>query len=404
MRMKAVALIFVFAVVPRVRLPFAAAFSQPPSADSPASLAVATPADDQSFSAAQTFPHSTDGIGSSDASSQCDCPYRRPWNSDMTWVSLIEANQFRPCAHTWITSHMDQGGFGSDLHVWTADLAYALEKGSPMVTQASLHKPGALHYYFGNSSSCRLNNDDGGIGCYFDDRTRCENYNISLDPDGRMHRAATLQHRLPPGFNGSVSDWRRIGVTFLFMHARPWLLDHACSERQRLRFETPDIAVHFRRGDKWKEVFRPVETAHYVEKVKQIVGEYLYPPNVKVFLMTEDYRALEEFRAAADPQWQLQVYEPALFPRTVDLHEASPRSVAAAGHDVATSSLVAMFMSLEATHYVGASGSNWSRLLNELRQSRNMYSATCQGCTRFHDLQYISNGVTEGHPQQSNEW
>lgn len=406
MRTNAVAYALVFAVITCLQLIFSAAFSQLQDADIN-SLPTST-ADNRSISSADTCLHSVDRIGSSsmsssDTRSKCDCPYRRPWNSDMTWISLIEANQYRPCADAWITSHVDQGGFGSDLHVWSADLAYAMEKGSPMVTQASLSKPGALNYFFGNSSSCRLNNDDGGIGCYFDDRTRCNKYNINLDPDGTMHRAATVQHRLPPGFNGSVSDWRRTAVTFLFMHPRPWLLEHACSERESIHFEAPDIAVHFRRGDKWKEV-RLVETKHYIEKVKQIVEKYLYPPNVKVFLMTEDYRALEEFRAAADPRWRLQVYEPAMFPRTVDLDQASPRSVAASGYDVATNSLVAMFMCLEAMHYIGASGSNWSRLMNELRQSRNMYSPTCQGCTHFHDLQFISNGVTEGHPQQSSEW
>jgi hypothetical protein len=202
---------------------------------------------------------------------------------------------------------------------------------------------------------------------------------------GGMHRIDLEQMKLPPNFYGSVSDWRREAVTFLFMHVRPWLLDHACSERARIQLEAPDITLHIRWGDKWKEMHL-VEMQHYIDKVKDIVIKFSYPPDVKIFIMTEDQRALDEFRALADPRWKVQVYEPAVFPLSTNWREDSPRTVGATGHDVATSSLVAMFMCLEATHYIGASGSNWARLMNELRQSRNMYSATCKGCTYFHDL------------------
>jgi hypothetical protein len=274
-----------------------------------------------------------------------------------------------------------------------------------MVTQESLGKPGS-QYQFGDSAGCHLNNDDGGIGCYFDDRARCDDYNIQHNPDGNMHRADTEQMKLPPNFYGSVSDWRREGVTFLFTHARPWLLDRACSERARVKFEVPDITLQIRWGNKWSEM-RLIEMSYYIDKVHHVVKKYSYPPDVKIFVMTEDYRALDEFRALADPRWKVQVYEPAVFPRTTNLHEDSPRTVSTTGQDVVTNSLVAMHMCLEAKHYIGATGSNWARLMNELRQSRNMYSPTCNGCTFFHDLQYRSNGAgpeMDGHPSQTYEW
>jgi hypothetical protein len=302
---------------------------------------------------------------------------------------------------------VDQGGFGADLHVWTAHLASALEAGKPIVTQASLSKPGSSHYPFGNSSGCLLNNDDGGIGCYFDDRARCDSgYDLQLNPQGGIYQMPLDQMKLPPNFHGSISDWRREGVTFLFMHARPWLVDHACSERSRIKFEVPDITLQIRWGDKWKEM-RLVPMQHYIDKIHHVVTTFSYPPDVKIFVMTEDYRAFDDFRAAADPTWKVQVYAPAVFPRTTDLHADSPRTVSATGHDVATSSLVAMFMCLESKHYIGASGSNWARLMNELRQSRNMYLPTCQGCTHFHDLQFVSNGAgpdMDGHPAMASEW
>lgn len=356
--------------------------------------------------AAVQFDYGSKVFANADMKSE-DCPYRRPWDIDTTWTSAIESHQNRPCTDAWIMVSVDQGGFGADLHVWTANLAAALEAGKPIVTQASLSKPGVSQYPFGNSSGCHIINDDGGIGCFFDDRARCDSgYNFQLNPQGDIYRMPLDQMKLPPNFNGSISDWRREAVTFLFMRARPWLLDHACSERSRMEFEVPDITLHIRWGDKWKEM-RLVPMQYYIDKIHHVVTTFSYPPDVKIFVMTEDYRALDAFRALADPRWKVQVYAPALFPRSIDLHADSPRAVSATGHDVSTSSLVAMFMCLEAKHYIGATGSNWARLMNELRQSRNMYSPTRLGGTHFHDLQFASNGAgpeMDGHPSMAFEW
>lgn len=158
--------------------------------------------------------------------------------------------------------------------------------------------------------------------------------------------------------------------------------------------------------------------SHYVDKVKEIIDANGLRKDPRIFLMTEDYRALDEFKAAADPRWKVQVYEPAVFPRDVDLHETGPSKVQyehveKGNTDVGTNSLVALFMSLESKYYVGATGSNWARLMNELRQSRNMYSPDCHGCTVFHDINFFSGGYgkdmdgkknADGSPIGSYEW
>lgn len=175
----------------------------------------------------------------------------------------------------------------------------------------------------------------------------------------------------------------------------------ACNERARVEFKTPDITVHIRWGDKWLEMGL-LDISAYVNKVHDVIRTYGLRPDAIIFLMTEDYRALDEFRALADPRWRVLVYEPAVFPRTTDLRVDQPSMVANRGNsDVSTNSLVALFMCLESSHYIGASGSNWTRLMNELRQTRQMYSRNCHGCTYFHDLQYKSVGAeseTEGNP------
>ena len=51
----------------------------------------------------------------------------------------------------------------------------------------------------------------------------------------------------------------------------------------------------------------------------------------------------------------------------------------------AEASLIALALSLEANYFIGTTGSNWSRLLNELRLNR--VHGLCGGeCTEFIDL------------------
>ena len=51
------------------------------------------------------------------------CPYRRPWNYQSDWIRKIAESQYRECQALWVIGNVDQGGLGSDLHIWTANLA-----------------------------------------------------------------------------------------------------------------------------------------------------------------------------------------------------------------------------------------------------------------------------------------
>jgi hypothetical protein len=46
--------------------------------------------------------------------------------------------------------------------------------------------------------------------------------------------------------------------------------------------------------------------------------------------------------------------------------------------------LVSLLLAMEAQYYVVTSGSNWSRLIDELR--KNVVDASCGGCTDLVDL------------------
>ena len=56
---------------------------------------------------------------------------------------------------------------------------------------------------------------------------------------------------------------------------------------------------------------------------------------------------------------------------------------------VGSTSLLQLFLALEARLFVCTTGSNWCRLINELRKTRLDRSAGCGGnCTLFADLCY----------------
>jgi hypothetical protein len=87
-----------------------------------------------------------------------------------------------------------------------------------------------------------------------------------------------------------------------------------------------------------------------------------------VFLTTEDPVALAEFLKAAPKSWkQVLVYKPAVSSDSSvhsQAQEAQSNSGASGRH-----ALIALLLALEARYFVLTGASNWSRLINELRQS-----------------------------------
>ena len=93
-----------------------------------------------------------------------------------------------------------------------------------------------------------------------------------------------------------------------------------------------------------------------------------------------DPAALAAFRLAAPAAWRLHVYE---YERHATLGEAGGE------RSIGSTSLLQLFLALEARLFVCTTGSNWCRLINELRKTRLDRSAGCGGnCTLFADLCY----------------
>jgi hypothetical protein len=114
------------------------------------------------------------------------------------------------------------------------------------------------------------------------------------------------------------------------------------------------------------------------------------PPSI--YVATEDPKAIAAFRYAAPPQWA--VYGDQTVDDLADLRPADGDE-SPAGHSfdeaakskgwAGTANLASLLIAMQAREFVLSTGSNWSRLMNELRKA--VLDDRCDGCTRMIDLQ-----------------
>ena len=129
------------------------------------------------------------------------------------------------------------------------------------------------------------------------------------------------------------------------------------------------VSVHVRWGDKGREMaLRPIN--EYVEAVKNVTkytGEAL-----DVFLTTEDAKAVAAFRQAAPENWNVIVYDAAVSSDKVLYGRHGMADQARNHKESGYHSLIALVLAMQADAFVITSGSNWSRLMEELCLGRDL--------------------------------
>ena len=105
-----------------------------------------------------------------------------------------------------------------------------------------------------------------------------------------------------------------------------------------------------------------------------------YSPPVEVVLTSEDEAAVDAFRRAAPRAWRVH-YADASTRRAARLGDLATE---ARRRGIGGESLLNLHLALEARAVVCTTGSNWCRLINELRKAR--LDRACGGCTMFVDL------------------
>ena len=207
-------------------------------------------------------------------------------------------------------------------------------------------------------------------------------------------------------WDGCPSWSHRRGTPF-FVAAFRWLFSGLSPRLVKLAREAainvfgphgaPDalVTVHMRWGDKAIDKVTLQSASKYAEAVERLVATHLpglASSKLSVFVTTEDGAALRAFQKEAGLRnWTVYTYAPALLHSNAHFEvgangshaqsAGSPLGAALAqaqrNHQAVgwagTHSIIALLLALEARLYVltavGASSSNWGRLINEMRMA-----------------------------------
>jgi len=180
----------------------------------------------------------------------------------------------------------------------------------------------------------------------------------------------------------SVHEFMSAAMEYLFQSIQPVVIVEAERQaRQSFPLGLPDpdnlVTVHMRWGDKETELGSKLPAGTYVEGVKFVLKARQIESPVHVYLASEDIAAINAFSDQAPKHWRIHTSGPTQegFDKDMLRFRSGLNGL---------SSLGALLLSMQSNHYVLATTSNWSRLINELRS--NVIDPRCDNCTQMVDL------------------
>jgi hypothetical protein len=293
-------------------------------------------------------------------------------------------------------------GLGADLHFWSQAICNGMEHGFRIRTAFPWLWYDEYDCHGTGVAADKMNNSV--LTCYFpqselqcpNDRNVATRQDINQSDSDDKYRGV-VPHRCPIMIEKyGLSEFRAATTEFLFTKVSPIIQEEA--ERQAsLVFgsSVPKelITVQIRWGDKHTEM-NLVPIGKYIDAVKQLLtlrqSETRLATNgveeVNIFLSTEDPRAVEAFRQAADSSWKIFVdqYFQETSPFRKEQYNNNPNLATRTNGKTGLVALGSLLLAMEANDFVLSTGSNWSRLMNELR--KNILNPRCQNCTRCIDL------------------
>ncbi|KAG5189553.1 hypothetical protein JKP88DRAFT_206076 [Tribonema minus] len=261
-----------------------------------------------------------------------------------------------------------QGGLGSLLHVTTAAIAYAMQQNAILV----YHKDyGAT---LSHGSFCPAHSRS--LNCFFMPLSNCSAYMADAEMPGLpVYKVGRRRLDVPKKWRQRWADTRQKGdllywwraqavayVTRLNPQTSRELISrrraHAAAGTVPLPLPNDTVSVHVRHGDKGAEMalrsWQEHKTrADELAKARRFRGR-------TAFLSTEDPEVVKE--AHADGTWDILV-----LPYRRDNGDFAQMAELGVSDDLVLFSLENLFIALEATHFLGTRGSNWNRLIDELR-------------------------------------
>ena len=315
----------------------------------------------------------------------------------------------------------NQYGLGSDLHLYGQGVCNAMQYGVRLRTAAP--------WIFMDEEQCQ-DYVDMPMKCYF---SKAE-LNCPGDVDFiRQHpnhtESQVLQAVSKPngrfGYNCSAvlpdlerneesrRAFRKSSIEWLFSHISPIVIEEA-KRQAKLVFANKTgagttipsnlITVHIRWGDKHREM-QLVNEKTYVMAVKSLLVKRLQKKKegtnqknpreddeeVNIYLATEDPAAVQAFRKEAPDEWNIYLdhYYTEMLPHRIDEYNGSPKTSKLLKGRTGLVAMGSLLVAMEANDYVLTTASNWSRLMNELREM--IVDPRCNGCTSMIDLRAVTN-------------
>ena len=284
--------------------------------------------------------------------------------------------------------HLETGGVGSNMHTFMQALCNAYETDSILLTKGP--------WGWMDSSLCPdVEANDSPMACYFGKHEAgrscplIEEHAKTLDKNQlpyifnyvRAKDCSFCPSVVQPG-GITVSEWMAAGTEWLFQSVNPIVIQEAERQIQEAFPEgLPDpqdlVTVNIRWGDKGYEM-ELVAIEKYLDAVKELIKDKPKDSKTYVYLASEDPRAIEAFLKNAPSEWSIHMSGPKT---PEDNNKITDMTSGKAGLE----SFGALLLSMQANNYVVTTGSNWSRLINELR--KNIIDPRCGFCTRLVDLE-----------------
>jgi hypothetical protein len=286
---------------------------------------------------------------------------------------------------------LKNSGMGSSLHTWSNALCEATYHNRILITESVTN--GGKPWEWNDADHCvdliesRSRHSDVSIPssllwCYFgrhESGERCpegslDSKNIIETNDNEINAFPCQEWAKKygrPALHGAAME-------FLFQNVTDIVIEEAEKQLQEINVVPTEnfITINIRWGDKWREM-KLVSIEDYVNATTQILTqkERNGEENVHIYVASEDTNAVKKFKDAAPSNWRIYQSGPKLSKDNERMEQIAKDSSGKAG----LQSLGALLISMQANRYVLSTGSNWSRLINELR--KNIIDPRCGNCT-----------------------
>jgi hypothetical protein len=327
-----------------------------------------------------------------------------------------------------IFRHRNYAGLGSELHSYSMGLCTALE-----LKNVRLKSIGSWIYR--DEQQClKIGDIDSPMSCYFPqsepicptDNDNTTKVNITKENGSIDAKSCPTVKRKTVGGTSAI---RAATTEYLFTRISNVVQEEG--ERQlytlfgtntKTNRHVPKnlITVHIRWGDKGVEM-KLVTITSYIDAIQQILDQrnlkkrpeqqqqnhmvYIETQSglnstkddndsddkVHILLCTEDPEALDHFMKVKPVHWNVYIdqYYVEMLPYREQVGNVLNANVMTAESLNGRSGLIALgslLVAMEANDYVLTTGSNWSRLMNEIR--KNIINPRCDNCTTMIDLKH----------------